>query len=349
MPLRTILSCCTALWVTATWASPIPFIQGVVDEVSATQYEAYQLAIESMGLGLYDAACDMGVRNREGWAGPGTLGNQEARLYLIDRFTDMGLAVTTQGAYRNVVAELPGRVTPDEIYIICGHYDHVGGETGDRPGGDDNASGTAGVLEAARVLSRYAFAATLRFIGFNAEEDGLWGSADYVENVVIAAAENVRGVINLDMILRPAWDNDPAEPEDLDLATGSAAACQEWANAFISAAADYAPSLAIDPSSPYVGGASDHWPFVNAGFPAFLAIENAATEIWGGANAYYHTAEDASDRAAGAAYDYAFAADVIRAASGFLALEAAIIVPEPASLAVLLICGAVCLGWRRRP
>jgi len=43
----------------------------------------------------------------------------------------------------------------------------------------------AGVLEAARVLSQHRFEATIRFIGFNAEEDGLLGSQDYVANHVI--------------------------------------------------------------------------------------------------------------------------------------------------------------------
>jgi hypothetical protein len=125
----------------------------MADLVSVTEYEIYHFDIESMGFGLYGGSYyDQGYRNRDGWAGSGTLGNQEARLYIQDEFTAMGLTVSVQGSYLNVVGELTGTTTPEKVYIIGGHYDHVGG---DRPGGDDNASGTAGVLEAARVMSGY--------------------------------------------------------------------------------------------------------------------------------------------------------------------------------------------------
>ena len=129
-----------------------PAVQAVADRVSQTHYQTYHLDVENMGLGLYSGAgYDMGYRNRDGWEGPGSLGNQEARLYLQDTFTAMGLSVSVQGSYLNVVGELTGTTTPENIYIIGAHYDHL---EGDFPGGDDNASGTAGVLEAARVLSQ---------------------------------------------------------------------------------------------------------------------------------------------------------------------------------------------------
>jgi hypothetical protein len=141
-----------------------------VGKVSVEQYKACEVALENMGLGLYGGPLyNQGYRNRDGWADGGTRGNQEARLYLTDQFRSLGLAVSTQGIYRNVVAQWPGTMTPEEIYIVCAHYDTTSG--GERPGGDDNASGTAGVLEAARVLTQYHFRSTLRFIAFNAEED----------------------------------------------------------------------------------------------------------------------------------------------------------------------------------
>ena len=68
-----------------------PDVQSVADQVSETHYRKYHLDIENMGLGLYGGAdYDMGHRNRDGWAGRGTLGNQEARLYLQDSFAAMG-------------------------------------------------------------------------------------------------------------------------------------------------------------------------------------------------------------------------------------------------------------------
>ena len=64
----------------------VPSVQAVADGASQTHYQTYQLDIENMGLGLYGGAgYDMGYRNRDGWEGPGSLGNQEARLYLRTR------------------------------------------------------------------------------------------------------------------------------------------------------------------------------------------------------------------------------------------------------------------------
>ena len=124
-------------------------ISTAVNQVSTSQYQSYHSAIENCGLGLYNSAYNQGYRNRDGWAGGGTSGNQEAALYLRDKFSGMGLNVSVQGTNKNVVAELAGTVTPEKIYVLGGHYDTYG--SNERPGGDDNASGTAGVLEAARV------------------------------------------------------------------------------------------------------------------------------------------------------------------------------------------------------
>jgi hypothetical protein len=303
-------------------------ISDVVAGVSVVNYTQEQLAIENMGLGLYDPNHASANRDRNGWAGIGSAGNQEARSYLQDRFGDLGLEVSTQGVYRNVIGEMVGIGNAEDILIVCGHYDHV---AGDRPGGDDNASGTAGVLEAARVLSGYTFASTIRFIGFNAEEDGLLGSKHYVNNQVLPEEENIVGVVNLDMILRPGWDSNPSAVIDLDLGTRtSKPGSVNWANLFQAAAATYVPSLTVDSSVFNITGGSDHDPFAAAGFPAFLAIENSAQDIWyGGSNAYYHTNEDASDRLAndpnspsGIVYDYEFATDTVRATVALISEQA---------------------------
>jgi len=338
--MRTFHRACICAYVTfliSIYARPGAcgdMVLDVVNEVSVDQYRAYQVDIENMGLGLYGGpAYNQGARNRDGWRGGGTLGNQEASLYLADQFLAMGLTTTIQGDFRNVIAELRGVRTPENIYIVGGHYDTT--SSGEFPGGDDNASGTAAVLEAARVLSRRRFNATLRFIGFNAEEDWMWGSQDYVDKVLVPNGENVLGVINLDMILRPAWDSDPLRPIDLELETGTSARGFAWVNVFKKAAAMYAPSLVIDPAAPFTDywDAGDQGPFIAAGYPTLLAIDNSAMEIWSGqANAYYHTSRDASDKLAnspaspsGVTYDYDFAADVVRATVATLAGQAGIV------------------------
>lgn len=345
--LITLGFCCPA-------SASVQAIEDLVGQVLQSQYQSFHLAIESSGLGLYEPSLNQGIRNRDGWAGGGTLGNQEAALYLRDKFSEMGLAVSFQGTYRNVVAELTGTVTPEKIYILGGHYDTYG--SGERPGGDDNASGTAGVLEAARVLSQYSFGSTIRFIGFNAEEDWMKGSGDYVDNVVLANNETIAGMINLDMILRPGWDNNPAQPEDLDIGTDNTTANLEWADTFFTAAQTYVPSLSFDLNTPHTSHwyAGDQGPFISAGFPAIMVSDNTHDEIWNyGCNAYYHTPEDASNGLAnnplnpgGVTYDYAFATDVVRTTVATLVQEA-VFIPEPATL-LLLGLGAVIIRGRRK-
>lgn len=321
-------------------------ISEVPGQVSLDQYRTYQQAVQNMGLGLYGgSAYNQGYRNRDGWSEGGSLGNQEASLYLSNKFTQMGLNVTVQGSYKNVVAELPGKYIPQKIYIVGAHYDTAGND--ERPGGDDNASGTAGVLEAARVLSQFSFASTIRFIGFNAEEDGMLGSQDYVNNA-IAGNETIAGMISLDMILRPLWDNDLTQQEDADLITGNTDSCLAWSNTFLNAASLYVPSLDIDERAPYYQNwyASDQGPFISAGFPALGLFENTPDEIWAGSNAYYHSLQDASGGQAGIMYDYLFASDIVRATVATLTQEAQLI-PEPATI-VLLTLGGLLLRKSQR-
>jgi len=314
-------------------------VQEVVNKVSTGHYRIYQIIFENMGLGFYGGpAYNQGYRNRDGWAYAATLGNREARLFLVDQFSSMGLQVSEQGAYANVVADWPGTETPEKIYIVCAHYDTCNGSG--LAGGDDNASGMAGLIEAARVLTQSHFKSTLRFIAFNAEEDEEKGSQDYVN--ALPWDTDIAGVINLDMILRPGWDTDPCALIDLEVETEYLPYCAAWVESFVRAAALYVPSLVIDPNSHYpaVWDWGDQGPFLAAGYAAFTAIENSADDMWeGGSNFYGHSNQDASDALAndplgpsGVTYDYEFAANVVKAAVATLALEAVLVPPNDLNL-----------------
>ena len=115
------------------------------------------------------------------------LGLEPSIHYFIDRHND-----TLDAG--NVVAIQPGTVYPDEYIIVSSHYDHPSG-----PGADDNASGTAGVLEAARILSQYSFERSIIYVNFNAEENGLFGSMGYAKECA-RQDMNIIGGFNLDMI-----------------------------------------------------------------------------------------------------------------------------------------------------
>jgi len=103
----------------------------------------------------------------------------------------------------NVLAVQWGTRTPEE-FVICGaHYDswNDDGSNPDTirsPGADDNASGVAGILETARILSNYTFDRTIIYGNWNAEEIGLKGSAAYAADCAEQLMDIV-GYFNLDM------------------------------------------------------------------------------------------------------------------------------------------------------
>jgi aminopeptidase YwaD len=118
---------------------------------------------------------------------------------------------TTRATINNVLAWLPGQT--DEYIVIGAHYDHLGRGNFDslapsqigqiHPGADDNASGTAGVLELARLLApmRGQLKRSILFMDFSGEELGLLGSAAWVNSPTRPLAKAV-AMINMDMIGR---------------------------------------------------------------------------------------------------------------------------------------------------
>ncbi len=105
----------------------------------------------------------------------------------------------------NVVATLPGTLTPEKYIIVGGHHDSIVFDGNDplltAPGADDNASGTAAALEIARVLkaSNYQPECSIRFVTFAAEEYGLWGSK-YHAQAALNQQQDIKVMINHDMI-----------------------------------------------------------------------------------------------------------------------------------------------------
>jgi hypothetical protein len=118
---------------------------------------------------------------------------------------------TTRATVNNVLAYLPGKT--DEYVIIGAHYDHLGYGNADslapsqigqiHPGADDNASGTAGVLELARLLApmKGQLLRGILFASFAGEELGLLGSAHWVQNPTLPIEKAV-AMLNMDMIGR---------------------------------------------------------------------------------------------------------------------------------------------------
>ncbi len=115
-----------------------------------------------------------------------------------------GKRVDTPINLGNVVATLKGTdINDNRIFIISGHLDNmrtnVMDRTGDAPGANDDGSGSAAVLECARVMSKHSFPATVIFVTVSGEEQGLLG-ATYMANKAKKENWNIEAVLNNDIM-----------------------------------------------------------------------------------------------------------------------------------------------------
>jgi Zn-dependent M28 family amino/carboxypeptidase len=215
-----------------------------------------------------------------------------ATQYAYEEMEALGLDVSyheyTYGSYhwRNVVGEKPGQDDPDQIYLITAHIDDMPGTFfSPAPGADDNGSGSIAVLTAARLLAPHDFAYTLRFVLFTGEEQGLRGSEAYASDCYIQG-EDIRGVVNLDMIAYNSDDN-----LSIDL-WGKSDMAESLALTSLFAQVVDQYGLGLDPdffsaASGFPLENSDHWSFLVYGYPAMMAIEDNDDFT-----PYYHTAAD---------------------------------------------------------
>ncbi len=181
---------------------------------------------------------------------------------------------------RNVYAVQTGTDYPEQIFIICAHYDDKPDQPA--PGADDNASGTAVVLEAARILSQVPTPSTIIYALWDEEEIGLVGSTHFAQQA-FQSGENILGVINLDML---GWD----ENNDglFDIHTRPIANSVELANLTVFLHNYY--NIGLTPIIYNEGTySSDHASFWHQGYSAIFLIEALRG---GDFNPFYHTSDD---------------------------------------------------------
>ncbi|MGH2348389.1 MAG: M28 family peptidase [bacterium] len=175
--------------------------------------------------------------------------------------------IVEQRMTENVIGIKRGTTAPNEIVVVGGHRDSVRVS----PGANDNGTGTAAVLETARLLAGVPTARTIHFIGFGAEEVGLLGSAFYVKN----ATAPIAGMVNMDMVGRGPGimaGNQTGQPLMLDIAETVARRLDT-------------------PLRRFRLGQSDHVPFEQAGIPAVFLHTGDDDAI--------HTPNDTLDRVSG--------------------------------------------------
>ena len=190
----------------------------------------------------------------------------------------------------NVVGILEGSdpVAKKETIVIGAHYDHLGrGGSGSlaqtageiHHGADDNASGTAGMLELARLFTsqRPRPKRTIVFIAFGGEEEGLLGSNYYV-NHPISLLTNTVAMINMDMIGRM---------KDRKLVIGGVGSAKEWRDIINKGTADANRSFSLTLNEDGFGP-SDHSSFYGKQVPVLF--------FWTGTHVDYHKPSDTFDK-----------------------------------------------------
>jgi hypothetical protein len=208
--------------------------------------------------------------------------NELAKDYIRQKLQQYGLNVTIQNfssTGNNVLGTKVGTVYPNRKYIICAHYDNM--PSGPiAPGADDNASGTAAVIEAARIMSQYSFPYTVIFALWDEEEQGLVG-ANYYATQARNANDSILGVINMDMIAYDTNNDNKAEIHNRAVANSI-----QLYQKMVEVNNTHGIGISIinkNPGSTY----SDHAAFWSRNYSAILLIEDNNDF-----NAYYHTVND---------------------------------------------------------
>lgn len=219
--------------------------------------------------------------------GPRVAGNEaekEASEYIKGEFESLGFDVSTQEfdirgdkTSQNVVAvkKPKGNESADIVYVTA-HYDSVPGS----PGANDNGSGTATLLELARIMKNTPTNKEIRLIAFGAEEIGLVGAKYYVGQLSEEEIDRSVGNFNMDMV-GTNWE--PATHLYVNVVDGKP-------NRVWDQAKSAAKKLENDTLFLYKRGSSDHVAFHEAGI-------NAANFIWrepgtAALEPYYHTPQD---------------------------------------------------------
>ncbi|WP_160141778.1 M28 family peptidase [Salicibibacter halophilus] len=224
----------------------------------------------------------------------GTDEEAEAADYIEDEFESLGYETSTHefeiddgDDSQNVIAvkEAEGVEDPEIVYLTA-HYDSVP----ESPGANDNASGTGSIIEMARIMQDTPSDKEVRFVALGAEEIGLVGAYEYVDELSDDELERSEATYNLDMV---GTDWDPAS--QLHVSTVDGDSNDVWDS--VDAAADRL-GYDDDDQTLHQLGRSDHVPFHEAGIDAalFIWMEPGTEPGDAGLEPWYHTPDDTIDR-----------------------------------------------------
>ncbi|HLI94446.1 MAG TPA: M20/M25/M40 family metallo-hydrolase, partial [Puia sp.] len=190
-----------------------PEIEGMVKEVNPDSLRSYVKTMVAFGTrSTVSSVTDKkkGVGAARNWVlskfNEWAAGSGGRLTAVVDTTTYVadGRRVKSNINLGNVVATLKGTDPNDNrIFIISGHLDSrrtdVMDGTNDAPGANDDGSGSAAVLECARIMSKHSYPATIVFVTVSGEEQGLLGST-YMAKKAKAAGWNIEAVLNNDIM-----------------------------------------------------------------------------------------------------------------------------------------------------
>jgi Peptidase family M28/Secretion system C-terminal sorting domain len=237
----------------------------------------------------------------------------EEQFLALDNLTVEIQNFNTSG--KNVIATQVGKTNPDDIYIICAHYDSVTTYCA-----DDNASGVAAVIEIARIMSTQCTDNTIVYAIWDEEENGLNGSDFYAVEAADTSngntRDNILGVINMDMI---GYDGDApgtAGDNDFDIDVrnfgNSLGIVSDLEQILMDYTFDLNP-IVVNPGTT----ASDHSRFWNQGYSAVLVGESWETNDQ---TPDYHTSNDRSND-----IDYQYMTEITKLVAAYVATKSSLV------------------------
>jgi hypothetical protein len=215
----------------------------------------------------------------------------------------------------DVVGVLPGKTHPERAIVVGGHYDSrtitVTDGASPAPGANDSGSQTAVVLELARAFAHRSFDATLVFVAFAGEEEGLVGSKALAQSIAsVVPGARVVAMLNCDIVGGDNTANDAAAlqqfrlyspgtprevgattpdgtPDDTSPSRGLMRYVAAWGSAYV-------PSMTIVPKlrEDRPGRGGDHESFIAAGYPGVRFIETNESPNAGTMASHQHSPND---------------------------------------------------------
>ncbi|TFF91957.1 Zn-dependent exopeptidase M28 [Candidatus Thorarchaeota archaeon] len=236
--------------------------------------------------------------------------NTATREYILaelERVSNGRIETEVIGDWQSVVGRLPGYLPVEApAFLIGGHYDSVPAA----PGANDDGTGVATMLELARVMSQYSWPLDIYFGAWNAEEIGLFGSAEVAREFQTRGIELIAHY-NIDMLLVP----DPEDPTFLMVhPVGYYHEGQYWADLTKMMSMQYGSNLSVPVMASDFSAwqRSDHWSFIQRGFGTSLFVHESGFAY----DNAYHTSRDVWHNEM---YDYEVATEAVKSIGAAIA------------------------------